>query len=171
MDDSNEVREISYTNTEGVFEEDNDMNLIDGVELFDTTLYMNECWRRLNAAGLLHKFLAVVRYCGKNNMTPDVTTKQILKSFPGMFRQEEFNTYVLIELMHDYPIVAEAYGYDLLISKELEVDAVQHHALNLALKSEVMQDLVDYKTNWIDNEGAANVDTSKPRFAFRLGGK
>ena len=170
-DDDNKVEDdVSFIDTNGVFEEDDIMSIIDGTQIADIPLYTNECWRRLERARLTSDFLAILQIAGEDGLTLDETVKEVFDSLPGMFKPSEFNTYILNNLFHEFPIVAQAYGYRPIKDKRKLARKAERKALELLEVTNEMEDVVMFQETFVNGTQEVQGEPTK-KFNFNLFGK
>lgn len=165
-----EENDASFIDTNGVFEEDDIMSIIDGTQIANIPLYTNECWRRLERSRLTSDFLAILQIAGEDGLTLDETVKEVFDSLPGMFKPSEFNTYILNNLFHEFPIVAQAYGYRPVKDKRKLARKAERRAIELLEVTNEMEDVVMFHETFVAGTQEVQGEPTK-KYNFNLFGK
>lgn len=123
-----------------------------------TSQVFNPLYAKLTDDNRLRRFLAAIKKCSSENMTIESMCKEIYSLFPQYITKKDFNRQVFLDMCQHHPDVSEAWGYGQK-GDELSKIMIKDRALELAIKSDNMQDLEIY--NKIYGDGGVKTEKEK----------
>lgn len=108
-----------------------------------TSQVFNPLYCKLSDDNRLRRFLAAIKRCSSQNITIEAMCKEIYKLFPQYITKKDFNPRIFLDMCKHHPDVSEAWGYG-QAGDELAKIMIKDRALELAIKSDNMQDIEIY---------------------------